>query len=74
MVLSFMLGDPEETLCGWICSAFLMTQMTTPGSPGDVLQCTTALPHHQTTLTPPQNTGVFWIFYTWCQILRDSKN
>ena len=34
MVLSFILGDPEETLCGWICSAFLMTQMTTPGSPG----------------------------------------
>ena len=33
MVLSFILGDPEETLCGWICSAFLMTQMTTRGSP-----------------------------------------
>ena len=29
-----MLGDPEETLCGWICSAFFMTQMTTPRYPG----------------------------------------
>ena len=48
MVLSFMLGEPEETLCGWICSAFLMTQMTTPGPRGcpSVYNCPTPSPNY----------------------------
>ena len=58
MVLSFILGDPEETLCGWIFSAFFMTQLTAPGSPGmPTLHNIIALPQHQTTLTPRLKNG-----------------
>ena len=71
MVLSLMLGDPEETLCGWICSAFFMTQLTTPRYPG--MPHSAQLPYPNTKL-PSSHLTPSWINDSYTVLCTSNSN